>query len=79
MFEVILDRGPGDAAYALGMWDNGRVLATRWNGTDENPIGTPQARGMPTWMILEEPLYDAVISMAPADRQPIAKAYLGRK
>jgi hypothetical protein len=39
-------------AVALGYWEGKETLAIRWNGDDENPVGTPQSRGLPTWFIL---------------------------
>ena len=46
---VLIDEGEGDVALALGRWDGGPVLAIRWNGTSDHPIGNPQSRGLPTW------------------------------
>ena len=79
MFEVILDRGPGKGAYALGTWDGERRVGFRWNGSSENAIGNPQSRGLPTWIMLDEALHSAVVDLVPADRRPIVKAYLGLK
>jgi hypothetical protein len=39
---------------AMGRWDGNPVLAIRWNGGPENPLGNPQSRGLPTWFILPE-------------------------
>lgn len=52
-------------AVAIGTWrddDDGRVvLAMRWNGDDDWPIGNPQSRGLPTWFVIPERFNDAVI------------------
>ena len=77
LFEVVLDRKEGKCAYALGEWDGERRIGFRWNGTKENKIGNPQSRGLPTWTILDEKLYEAVIDILPSDKQEIAKMYLG--
>ena len=53
-----------------------RRIGFRWNGTKENKIGSPQSRGLPTWMILDEKLYEAVIDILPSDKQDIAKMFL---
>ena len=37
---------------ANGRWDNGDVLAIRWNGDKDQPLGHPQSRGKPTWFIV---------------------------
>ncbi|WP_445501301.1 hypothetical protein [Microvirga sp. G4-2] len=79
LFQVVLDKGPGQGAYALGTWDGERRIGFRWNGSDENPIGNPQSRGLPTWTMLDPELHSRVIEIFPADQQPIAKAYFGIK
>ncbi len=77
LIEVLLDRGPGDCAYALGEWDGERRIGFRWNGDNNNPIGNPQSRGLPTWTMLDPKLHDAVISVLPADKQSLARRFLG--
>jgi len=42
------------SALAIGRWNNEPVLAMRWNGNSENPLGNPQSRGLPTWFIVPE-------------------------
>src|SRR5258708_3692924 len=74
---VILDRGPGDCAYALGEWDGDRRIGFRWNGNDNNPIGNPQSRGLPTWTMLDEQSHQALISMLPDDEKILARHWLG--
>ena len=51
-------------------------IGFRWNGTEDNKIGNPQSRGLPTWTILDERLYEAVIDILPSGKQEIAKMYL---
>lgn len=77
LFEVIIDKGQGNPAYALGTWDGERRVGFRWNGSEENPIGNPQSRGLPTWTMLDEELHPAIVAMLPSDKQAIAKAYFG--
>lgn len=77
LFEVVLDRGPGNCAYALGEWDGKRRVGFRWNGTDNNKIGNPQSRGLPTWTMLDEDLHEAVIAMLQPEKQDIARGFLG--
>ena len=62
LFLVILDRGAGEACYAIGTWDGTPVFATRWNGLKESPIGMPQSRGLPTWFVLDANLNDTLIA-----------------
>lgn len=78
LFEVVLDRGEGDCAYALGEWDGERRIGFRWNGNHDNPIGNPQSRGYATWTILDPNLYAAFIeTLCPPDKQNIAREFLG--
>src|SRR5439155_8708453 len=47
---------------AIGRWDGEAVLAMRWNGNKDNPIGNPQSRGLATWFILPEKYWEGVLS-----------------
>ena len=62
--QVLHEGGAGGWAVAEGQWDeNGRwgdVLAIRWNGTNESPIGNPQSRGLATWFIVPDELESAI-------------------
>lgn len=77
LFEVILDRGPGDCAYALGEWDEERRIGFRWNGKTETPIGNPQSRGLATWTMLDPALHEAVINLLPEDKKSTARGFFG--
>jgi hypothetical protein len=77
MFDVALDRGEGNCAYALGTWDGVRRIGFRWNGSDQSgPIGNPQSRGLPTWTILDPALHEGVVAMLPQEKQVLAKRFL---
>ena len=54
LFHVLFDGGPGKSSLAIGRWDGKPVLAMRWNGTDDKPLGNPQSRGLPTWFVVPE-------------------------
>jgi hypothetical protein len=80
LVDVVLDKGAGDCAYAIGMWDNQRRVGFRWNGTDDSPIGNPQSRGLPTWTMLDRALHKAVLRLVArkdADKANIMRAFLG--
>ena len=77
LFEVVLDRGRGNCAYALGEWNGRRRIGFRWNGDKENKLGNPQSRGLPTWTMLDEEMHKAVIDILPPEKQEIAKGFLG--
>lgn len=79
LFEVIDDRGEDKPAYALGTWEGERRIGFRWNGTSDSPIGNPQSRGLPTWIMLDEALHEAVVEIIPEEKKLIAKAFLKLK
>jgi hypothetical protein len=76
LFEVILDRGEGNCAYALGEWEGERRIGFRWNGSADNPIGNPQSRGLPTWTMLDPELHRAVISLLPPEKRDLTLRFL---
>lgn len=76
LFEVVLDRGEGDCAYALGEWDGERRIGFRWNGNADNRIGNPQSRGLSTWTMLDPEMHVAIIAMLPPEKQEIARGFL---
>jgi hypothetical protein len=80
LVDVVLNKGEGDCAYAIGMWDNQRRVGFRWNGTDNSPIGNPQSRGLPTWTMLDRALHRAVLNQVAKknpDKANIMRAFLG--
>ena len=71
LFHVLFDGGAEDnpkalenttVSLAIGRWDDHPVLAMRWNGTSDNPIGHPQSRGLPTWFILPDQHVQSILS-----------------
>jgi hypothetical protein len=75
--EVLCDFGEHKAVLALGRWEQKPVLAMRWNGYAENPIGNPQSRGVATWFILPKEFFRGILGSIPrADRKRALK-YLG--
>lgn len=79
LVKVLIDGGPGDVAYALARWDGNPCIVFRWNGTDDQPLGNPQSRGLPTWIVLDHKLHDAVIDTllrGKSDLQMFARTYL---
>jgi hypothetical protein len=80
--DVILDRGEGDCAYAIGMWDRKRCIGFRWNGTNEHVLGNPQSRGLPTWTILDRKLHSAVGKLVKSEnpeKSSIVQAFFGKR
>jgi hypothetical protein len=66
----------GKCVLALGRWENKPMLAMRWNGTAENPIGNPQSRGLPTWFIVPEMYNEPLIATLSPDAQTLARNFL---
>ena len=77
LIDVLLDEGEGRCAYALGEWDGERRIGFRWNGTEENPLGNPQSRGLATWTMLDPNLHDVVLRILPKEKQSLARRFLG--
>jgi hypothetical protein len=74
LVKVLIDRGPEDAAYALANWDGSPCIVFRWNGSNEQPIGNPQSRGLPTWVVLDNQLNVSIIDLL-LKRQPNLQAF----
>jgi hypothetical protein len=58
---------------AVGFWEGRPVIVSRWNGTDERPVGMPQSRGLPIWYVHEDASYPWLVpyldSIAPESSQ----------
>lgn len=68
-------KGPGNnCALAIGRWDKNVVLAIRWNGGPDNPIGNPQSRGLPTWFIVPEKYREALLKNGGLDPDKLTLA-----
>lgn len=77
LLDVLRDSGEGADSLSVGMWDKKKVLAMRWNGDKSNRLGNPQSRGIPTWFVIPECYYEAILSTLPKDVEQRAKVYLG--
>ena len=78
LVSVLDDNGPGNDALALCLW-NGEpepYLALRTNGTDTNPLGNPQSRGMATWFRMPHRMTEALLSTLPKEKQEQARLLL---
>ena len=81
LVDVLLDGGENSPAYAIGMWERRRRVGFRWNGDDGSPLGNPQSRGLPTWVMLDPGLNEAVLELVERknpDKAPIMRAFLGK-
>jgi hypothetical protein len=81
--EVVFNTGPGGQSWSIArlMWEDQPAVGIRWNGEDGNErgVGTPQARGNPTWFIVPAELADCVLShaemLAKQTNQSLESAY----
>jgi hypothetical protein len=85
LIEVVRNEGDGDASLAVGTWTEAdgtsrRRLAMRWNGngSEEQGVGNPQSRGLPTWFMLPEWMHNTVIAgdAIPAEKRALVAALL---
>lgn len=53
VIEVIHNPGEGGMSVARILWDKKEVIATRWNGDAERPLGNPVSRRQPTWFVVD--------------------------
>jgi|SRR5277367_816494 len=51
--EVIHDPGEDQMSVARILWDDQEVVATRWNGNSERPLGNPVSHGRATWFVVD--------------------------
>ena len=90
LLHVLFDGGPATeknespSSLAIGRWDNNPVLAMRWNGNDDNPIGNPQSRGLPTWFVIPDQHWKAILESdayksISADTLTVARNFLDLK
>lgn len=77
LIDVLDDQGDDDISVALGRWDNIPVLGMRWNGNDDNPIGNPQSRGLPTWFVMPEGnVSEALIKELRPQKQELVRNFI---
>jgi hypothetical protein len=53
VLEVIHDPGEDRMAVARIIWDEEEVIAARWNGNNDRPLGNPVSRGQATWFVVD--------------------------
>lgn len=79
--EVIVDVGPVEASWSVARlkWNGKDSVGIRWNGDSRSSVGTPQARGNPTWFIVPSELESAVLEAAQevsrATHESLAEGY----
>jgi len=74
LVSVLVNSGLDGYSVALVRWDGAPKLAMRWNGTDENPIGNPQSRGLPTWFVVPDEFIQSTLAATNGNGVPIVPA-----
>jgi hypothetical protein len=54
VLEVIHDPREDGMSVARIIWNDRPVVAVRWNGNEERPLGNPVSRGRATWFIVDD-------------------------
>lgn len=54
IIEILHDPGENGMSVARILWDDREVIATRWNGNREQPLGNPVSRGHATWFVVDD-------------------------
>jgi len=54
VIEVIHDPGEDQMSVARVLWKEEPVIAIRWNGSKDRPLGNPVSRGHATWFIVDK-------------------------
>lgn len=66
--DVIFNVGPTENSWSVAKltWDGEPAVGIRWNGDEatERGVGSPQARGNPTWFIVPSELSACVLQQA---------------
>jgi hypothetical protein len=62
--EVLYDDGENSWSMAKMKWDGEEAVGVRHNGNEKH-VGSPQARGIPMWFILPEPIAEAAKNLVP--------------
>ena len=78
LIAVLDDAQERECALAIGRWDGEVRLAMRWNGHEENPVGNPQSRGLPTWFMVPEKYNEALLNsgtLSP-DKLTLARTFI---
>jgi hypothetical protein len=79
--EIVYDSGPIEGSWAVAkfIWDKEERVGVRWNGEPTGGVGTPQARGVPTWFVLPgelaQPVLDYVRKLASRGEERLAAGY----
>ena len=63
--QVVYDGGADDCAVATLVWEGRPGVGIRWNGNiQDQPLGNPQSRGHPMWLLVPPDFADLVLQRA---------------
>jgi hypothetical protein len=78
LIAVLRDANDDGSSLAIGRWNGKPVLAMRWNGDEQNPIGNPQSRGLPTWFIVPDAYNEAVLGTLTKDKRMLVRNFIAK-
>ena len=71
-------RHRSDYSLAVGQFDNERVLMMRWNGDEESPKGNPTSRGLPTWFVVPQELWNSILDGLDSSERALARSEIAK-
>jgi hypothetical protein len=75
----VLEAGTENSgSVALGRWEDRPVLAMRWNGNANNPLGNPQSRGLATWFIVPREYTPHILQSFSEEKRSLANTFLSQ-
>ena len=78
ILEVIHAGGENEMSVARILWDDEEVIAARWNGDDQRPLGNPVSRGHATWFVIEDYAAAAIEAAARAAAEQSPNSLVAR-
>lgn len=76
LIAVLKEANEDGSSLAIGRWDGKPVLAMRWTGDEQNPIGNPQSRGLPTWFIVPYAYNEAILTTLTKDKRMLVRNFI---
>jgi len=77
LIEVLYPGAAGTWAVAIGLWEQSKCLAVRWNGEEGTELGSPSARGNATWLVVDREFWEPILSKVPEAKSNLARSLLG--
>lgn len=79
LITVLYNGGANEWSVAIGTFDGQKSLAVRWNGNEHNLLGSPQARGNATWLMVDPAFNEAILSVVAGSQRQLANTLLAQR